>query len=156
MQKDQIAGKTDVTLVNLHTQCAEQPGLMREATKMASLAHKTMLEKRKARDRIKSRKKLEVLSNPKKYNLQKTTDSVIESVVSLQQGVVEAEEDLIKAKNELDEWSGIVQALNERSKTLTHLIYLRGQGYYSDVAANVNGSEPEGGKIHKNLNKKDQ
>ncbi len=72
-----------------------------------------------------------IRSDPKKYGLDKVTESAINQQVLLSKDYIDIQKEYIKSKTEAERLSRFVTALEQRRKALENLCFLQNQGYYS-------------------------
>lgn len=105
--------------------------------KMLAIATKTAearLEMDKASDNVdlvRSELDKELRENPEKYDLEKTTDTVVKEAIVRQPEYQEARKEFLKARFNYEVYKGASTAFEQRKSSLENLVKLHGQSYFA-------------------------
>jgi len=109
-----------------------QPALYMKYSEFASKAKHEMDQAKEELDVTKAETDLAIRENSKKYTeLEKITESVISSLITLDQDVRNAVQKFNQAKHDYDILNSAVWAFEQRKTALENLVKLLGQEYFS-------------------------
>ena len=112
--------------------CQNQVEYIEEATYEAAMS-RIGVEKAKAElEQSKAAADIEVRNDPGKFSLAKVTEGTVSAAVTKHPSVVLAHQTYLEARKSMVKWDAAVQTLEHRKKSLESLVYLQGQGYYSN------------------------
>lgn len=122
----------DINPYELDKELARQPKLYYKYAKKLADAKFEMGRVKAALEFEIARVSLDIRKRPQDYELSKTTDSAVEARMRLDERVVDANNQYLEARKDVDDLDGIVEALDHKKQSLTSLVYLQGQGYLAD------------------------
>ena len=100
----------------------------------ASLAANIQMRLEEARrhdDVLRADLSLSVRKNPEKFGLQKTTEGLIEAIITADEAIQESAISIISLKNELDLVKAAVSALECKKKALECIVQLHATSYFA-------------------------
>lgn len=109
----------------------DQPQRMLEITQLLADAKANMDDAADALDLEVAELDKKIRSNPEKYDLEKTTDKVVENAIIRQKSYIDAKREYLDARYEYDVAKGAVQAFEQRKSALENLVKLHGQEYFA-------------------------
>ena len=116
---------------------------------------KAAVERAKAsRDLVYAELNKDIRSDPVKYDLPKTTESLVESIILIQDKYKLAHEKYIAAKHKMDVLTVTVEALDHRKKALENLVHLFGMNYFSEPKGPRGMREEEVKDLHRKISGK--
>jgi hypothetical protein len=100
-------------------------------------------ERKKAqRDIVEAEIDQDIRLHPSKYDLEKVTEGAISKIIILTKEYQKANEDVIRAKHDVDKAQVVMEALDHKKKGLEACVSLHLAGYFAEPKA------PEGGREH--------
>lgn len=129
---------------NLGKECVRQPKLYWQAANNAADARLKVANRKAELDVLEADLQRRIRATPVKYGCDsdgKLTEKAISSALVLQEEYQEAESLVTKAIHHAALCDALVQALEQKKRSLTLLVELRGQRYYADVKASPEGRD---------------
>lgn len=115
----------------LDVEWLHQPKLMLKYAKLAAAARKAVAFAKENRDVVRAAKRKDILSNPDKYGLAKTTDVVVEGAIASSSEYEEANAAYIEATYEAEVLESAVRAIEQRKTALENLVRLHAAAYFA-------------------------
>ena len=139
--KTEQANIFDLNLNTLDRHWLEQAKLVfKYGNKLAEA--KEALERAKSSHEVKRAETMsDVINDPEKYGLKKTTADVIKSTIDVDPDVMMAQKIIQSSKYEVDICQVMMSALDNRKAALENLVKLHGQQYFATPQANDAGQE---------------
>ena len=131
----------EVDQSRLDEEWVRQPAVYYDyATRLAD-ARLTLEEAKTDLEVIRADYDIDIRGNPETYDLEKTTEKLIESVIAQQDEYQKALRNAQKAKHEVDLLQAATQALDHKKQALQSLVNLHGQNYFATPKAEGAGQE---------------
>jgi len=103
---------------------------------------KEALERAKAAHEVRRAETMsDIVTNPEKYELKKTTADVIKSTIDIHPNVMTAQKLIQSSKYEVDICQVMMSALDHRKAALENLVKLHGQQYFATPQTDNTGQE---------------
>ena len=118
--------------------CAEQVEYIEEATYESAMARMKVEKAKAVLEQSRAAAEIEVRMEPAKFQIAKTTEATVKAAVVKHPNVILAESELLEARGAMLKWDAAVQTLEHRKKSIESLVYLQGQGYYSNPNRSAN------------------
>lgn len=115
----------------LDVEWLEQPTLMMKYARHAADCRMNLDLVKERVDFVKAELDKHIRENPKEYKMEKLTESAIQNIIITQKRYMDAEEQLIHARYELDIANAAVRAMDARKDALENLVRLHGQQYFA-------------------------
>ncbi len=128
---DELDNLLHVDETMLDVQWAKQPRLVWKYVRLAADASHNVDEAKAYLDVVKSEVAKFIRKNPKKFGLDRVTDTSIDKIVVRNKRYKKALADLIQAKYELNLCNGAVKAVDRMKDTLSNFVSLHGRSYFS-------------------------
>jgi len=109
----------------------EQPLLMLKYTKAAAVTRREIDRMKEMLSVERARLDKSIRKNPEKYEIEKITESVINSTILLQKSYQTIQTDVIEAQYEHQMLQGAVQAVEHRKQALENMSKLLGLQYFA-------------------------
>lgn len=109
----------------------QQPSLMYKYCQMSAAANKRVDETKEMLDVVRAGLDKDIRRYPEKYEVEKITDKVVESLIIVQESYTEAMGEFLQVKYEADMAKSAVRALEHKKDSLENLVKLYGLQYYS-------------------------
>jgi acetoin utilization deacetylase AcuC-like enzyme len=123
----------------LDEECIKQPELMSHYGRKLALAKKSLTEIMEAFEAYKTKMSSRIRDEPGKYKVYKVTEGAVTTALKNQEKYREFANRVEEAQYELDlAWSDI-HAIQSKQQSLTDLVKLHGQNYFSEVATTKEG-----------------
>lgn len=123
----------EIDKYNLDEGCTSQVDMMEETAMQVAELRFTQEQAKLQLDKAQSIADNSVRSKPSDFGLLKVTEAAVKTAVASSALVQEAQQSLLKCKQDLWVADARLQVLDHRKKMLESLIYLHNQGYYSEV-----------------------
>lgn len=124
-------GDLDVDLLQLHVEWVRQPRLYHEYASKLADAKLKLNEARSVLDIVYAEQDKEVRLHPQKFEIEKTTETTVKNAVLLTAAYQSADQDVIKAKHDVDVLEAMVSALEHKKKALENLVSLQLSDYFA-------------------------
>jgi hypothetical protein len=121
----------DVDLYQLHVEWVRQPRLYREYAGKLADARMRLNEARSALDIVYAEQDKDVRLHPQKFEIDKITEATVKNAIMLTAAYQNADEDVIRAKHDVDVLEAMVGALDHKKKALENLVSLEMRDYFS-------------------------
>jgi len=118
--------------LKLDEEWMNQPGLFMYWAEKAAKARERADRAKYLLERTTARVANMIRRDPDKFDLVKTTEAGINGAVQCHKDVFDANKEFISARADSFVLEKLVIALDHRRKALENLVYLHGQGYYSE------------------------
>lgn len=115
----------------LDVEWLEQPSLMGKYTANLAKTRRRYDEAQEKVSIIKAHLERAIRKDPEKFDLEKVTESAIQSAILVQEKFQEANQKVIEARYENQMAQGAVQAVEQRKQALENLIRLLGLNYFA-------------------------
>jgi len=125
----------------LNWECVRQPKLYLKYAEELAEAKQALEEAKTALEVIKADLSLSIRKDPDTYGLDKITEAVVSSTITLQQKCIEQNQEVIDKKYDVDMLQSAVITLDHRKRMIESLVTLHGQNYFS--SPNINGEAGE-------------
>lgn len=112
-----------------------QPGLYHEWALKVAEAKERHAQAKVELDLVRAELDHEIRTHPSRYNLEKVTETVVETTTIRQKEYQVALAVMNKAKYEMDVFQAAVEALDHKKKALENLVSLRLSDYFSEPKA---------------------
>lgn len=127
-----IIERMKVDEFSLVNECKNQPFFYKDVGKLHVVA-KTVMKKAKSFLKIKYADiSLDVRKNPKKYGLDKVTESSLDATVITQKECKEAEEEMFQAEEDAEYLGVLLESATQRKSMIRDLVALYCKNYYAD------------------------
>lgn len=123
----------------LDSEWIAQPRLYMEASEKYAQAKQFRDECKRDVDLKLAELKMDIRDNPKKYNLEKTTNDIVDNVAALEMSEVKETAALIQATHMVEVLGAYVSAVETKRRALENLAELWIAGYYSEPRAKSEG-----------------
>jgi len=121
-----------IDIYNLDTECVRQAELVYYWGVKLETAKKNQDESKANLDLIKAEKENSVREGPDKYKIVKVTVASVESVVVASKEYKEAYADFIEIRHEVGLLGVLLNALDQKRRSLQMLVALHGQKYFAE------------------------
>ena len=130
---DSYKEKIKIDPDNLDLECLYQPQYFMEYAEMLAKAENNLDIAKRNLDRVCSKKSLDIRKNPENYisGINKLTENMIQSLLDNDAEVDEANNKIIECKHDVKVLSAIVDAFEQKKRSINNLVVLHGQQYYS-------------------------
>ncbi len=115
----------------LDVEWLSQPRLMLKYTRLAAEARKMVSATKEKRDVVRATKRKEILSDPEKFGLAKTTEAVVEGAIVVSTEYEEVNAAYIEAVYEAEILEGAVRAIDQKKTALENLVRLHAASYFA-------------------------
>lgn len=119
----------------LDVEWLEQPSLMMKYAEYAADCREEMERARDKVELVKARLDRDIRADPDKYDINKPTESVVQSTIIVQQEYQDAQDEYLSAKKEHDLARYACTAIEQRKSALENLVKLHGQSYFAGPSA---------------------
>ena len=125
----------------LDVEWVRQPSLYGEFAKKATEARQTMDDAKARLEVVKAELILDILNHPENYDAPKTTEKVLDAIVTGHPMVREAVQEFNTARHDYEIYQGLLASLDHKKKALENLVALQGRDYFSQPVAPKEGRE---------------
>ena len=126
---------------NLARECIRLPRHYLQYAHLAAEARRDIDELKSALEVVESDLKQDMRRNPDKYDLEKTTEKGIDSLVSSQPKYKKALARLQDARNDAEMLQAVVAALEHKKRSLSLLVEMEGRAYYAEPKITPEGKK---------------
>ena len=131
--KDDLDYEDDILIDpdRLDVEWINQPVLFNQYSRKCAEAKRQLDEVKSNLDVVRAETAKKVRSDPKKYKIEKVTESQINDAVMTSVKYMQANDELIEARFEADLLLSAVRAFDQRKTALENLVRLLGQDYFA-------------------------
>ena len=115
----------------LDVECLGQPGLIFKYSKKSAEAQQELSNAKEKVELEKAELDKKIRTNPKKYGIEKITETVVLNVILTQFDYKDAVRIYQDAQFEVNILRGVMDALNNKKSALENLVKLHGQNYFA-------------------------
>jgi hypothetical protein len=130
--KVRVRSFTDIDVLNLEKECADQATLYREHAELLAEANFEMDEASAELDVVKAELGFAIRAAPKKFGVERISEKAVEEAMVLQPEYQDAKKAVNSAKRAVGILKAAVGGLDHKKQSLENLTYLQGQGYYAE------------------------
>ena len=129
--KDSESSVVSIDMMDLAKESQKQPDLVYNYTQLLADAK---LKRDEAKDHValvRAELDRDIRAEPEDFEIGKLTETVVEQTIICQGEYREALTAMRQAQHEVEKLYAITNSLEHRKKSLEHLVYLHGQGYFA-------------------------